>query len=113
MRDFLYVEDAAQGLLRLGLAACALPPHGPQDDAAWGLLANLSTGAGASVGQLIDLCAELFHTSRLPQEREPAAGARASSLVLDNSRLAALTGWRPQTDLRLGLGLSHRNAHNA
>lgn len=106
VRDFLYVADAAEGLIRLGLAANAL--KSPE-----GATANLSTGVGTSVGALIDLCAELFHTPRLPQEREQDPAAQPSSLVLDNSRLAALTGWRPQTDLRLGLGLSHRNAHNA
>ncbi|MBU1229972.1 MAG: NAD(P)-dependent oxidoreductase [Proteobacteria bacterium] len=97
VRDFLHVSDAAEGLLRLGLAALEL------ESPAGALTANLSTGVGTSVGGLIDLCAELFHTPRLPQEREPGPAARASTLVLDNGRLAALTGWRPQTDLRLGL----------
>lgn len=97
VRDFLHVSDAAEGLLRLGLAALEL------ESPAGALTANLSTGVGTSVGGLIDLCAELFHTPRLPQEREPGPAARASTLVLDNSRLAALTGWRPQAGLRQGL----------
>lgn len=100
VRDFLYVTDAAEGLLRLGLAACA------QKGGAGGggcLTANLSTGVGTRIGGLIDLCAELFHTSRLPQEREPGPADRVSSLVLDNSRLAALTGWRPGITLADGL----------
>lgn len=96
VRDFLFVADAAEGLIRLGLAACA-EKDGPC------LTANLSTGVGTRIGGLIDLCAELFHTSRLPQEREPDPAKAASSLVLDNSRLAALTGWRPEIDLARGL----------
>lgn len=97
VRDFLHVADAAEGLIRLGLAAHA--PAGPGD----ALTANLSTGVGTSVAELIDLCADLFHTSRLSQEREPDLAAPPSSLVLDQGRLAALTGWRPRVDLRLGL----------
>jgi UDP-glucose 4-epimerase len=98
VRDFLYVTDAAEGLIRLGLAACAL--RAGEEGC---LTANLSTGAGTRIGALLDLGAELFHTSRLPQEREPGPADRASSLVLDNSRLAALTGWRPGIALADGL----------
>jgi len=97
VRDFLHLDDAAEGLIRLGLAACAL--RGPERT----ITANLSTGEGVSVGQLVDLCAELFHSSRLAPEHTPPADARASSLVLDNARLAALTGWRPGVTLRRGL----------
>ncbi|MBU1040063.1 MAG: NAD(P)-dependent oxidoreductase [Proteobacteria bacterium] len=97
VRDFLFVSDAAEGLLRLGLAAL-----GPANSEGC-LVANLSTGLGTRVGALLDLGAELFHTSRLPQEREAAAGAPVSSLVLDNSRLAALTRWRPAVGLAQGL----------
>lgn len=103
VRDFLFVGDAAEGLLKLGLAALSLPEK-PGNF----LIANLSTGLGTSVGALVDLCAELFHTSRLPQERVPGPDGRLSSLVLDNSRLTTLTGWRPETDLRTGLTLSIR-----
>jgi len=94
VRDFLHVSEAAEGLLRLGVAAWTRGGcH----------TANLSTGQGTTVGQLVDLCAELFHIPRLPQERPRAEGARPSLLVLDNSRLAALTGWRPRLALRQGL----------
>lgn len=113
VRDFLHVADAAEGLIRLGLAANALERPEGAEEGRRALTANLSTGLGTSVAALIDLCAELFHTPRLPQEREPDPAARASSLVLDNSRLMALTGWRPQLDLRQGLEHSFRNAHSA
>ncbi len=106
VRDFLHVADAAEGLLRLGLAANALVPgslaSGPLAEGGC-LTANLSTGAGTRIGALLDLAAELFHTSRLPQEREPDPAARVSSLVLDNARLTALTGWRPGIGLAQGL----------
>ncbi|MDR3639812.1 MAG: NAD(P)-dependent oxidoreductase [Humidesulfovibrio sp.] len=99
VRDFLYVADAAEGLLRIGAAALASD----------GLTANLSTGVGTRIGELIDLCAELFNTSRLPQEREPDPSARVSSLVLDNSLLEARTRWRPTTSLGQGLQFCFRN----
>lgn len=98
VRDFLFVADAAEGLIRLGLAACA--QRAGEEGC---LTANLSTGVGTRIGTLLDLGAELFHTSRLPQERETGPADRVSSLVLDNSRLAALTGWRPGTPLAQGL----------
>lgn len=107
VRDFLFVSDAAEGLLRLGLAALGqgMPGQGT-------LTANLSTGQGVCVGELIDLCTELFHTSRLPQEREPDPAKPVSSLVLDNSRLKTLTGWSPATGLRQGLTDCYRNANS-
>jgi nucleoside-diphosphate-sugar epimerase len=116
VRDFLFVADAAEGLLRLGLAACTHErPEGAEgaEGGKGALTANLSTGQGTSVGALIDLCAELFHTPRLPQEREPGPDARPSSLVLDNSRLVALTGWRPRTSLSTGLTSSIGGARAA
>jgi UDP-glucose 4-epimerase len=96
VRDFLHVDDAAEGLVRMGLAALA-------GDSGQALTANLSTGVGTSVGALVDLCAELFHSSRLAPERQPDPRAHVSSLVLDNARLRALTGWRPSITLRQGL----------
>lgn len=113
VRDFLFVTDAAEGLIRLGLAANTLGRPNGAEGAGGALTANLSTGLGTSVGGLIDLCAELFHTSRLPQEREPGPDARPSSLVLDNSRLIALTGWQPRTSLRTGLTSSIGGARAA
>lgn len=107
VRDFLFVSDAAEGLLRLGLAALGpanAPGHLEKDCLVENcLVANLSTGLGTRIGALLDLGAELFHTSRLPQERETDAAAPVSSLVLDNSRLVALTRWRPAVGLAQGL----------
>lgn len=105
VRDFLYVTDAAQGLIRLGLRASSL------EGSEGCLVANLSSGTGTRISALLDLGAELFHTSRLPQEREPDLARPVSSLVLDNSRLAALTGWRPATPLTQGLQRCFQNAH--
>jgi len=96
VRDFLHVTEAAEGILRLGLAASAQGGC---------ITANVSTGTGASIGLLIDFCAELFHIPRLPQERPRPKELRASHLVLDNHRLQALTGWKPRVDLRQGLSL--------
>lgn len=119
VRDFLYVTEAAEGLLRLGLAAYGQAAGG---QAAYGqnangqtgcLTANLSTGQGTGIGALVDLCAELFHIPRLPQERANTEQARASLLVLDNHRLHNLTGWRPQVRLRQGLELCMAPGHTA
>lgn len=109
VRDFLYVTEAAEGLIRLGLAAYGQNANGQTGC----LTANLSTGQGTGIGALVDLCAELFHIPRLPQERANTEQARASHLVLDNSRLYELTGWRPQVRLRQGLELCMAPGHTA
>jgi nucleoside-diphosphate-sugar epimerase len=87
-RDFLFVDDAAEGLIRLGLAArpgkC--------------LVVNVGTGKGVSVARLVE-------TARRAAGRRPRAikAAKGSSLVLDDRRLARLTRWTPPTSLRRGL----------
>lgn len=114
VRDFLYVSEAAEGLLRLGLAAYGLNANGQNPNGQTGCLtANLSTGQGTGIGALVDLCAELFHIPRLPQERANTEQARTSHLVLDNHRLEALTGWKPRVGLRLGLTLCMAPGHTA
>lgn len=119
VRDFLYVSEAAEGLLRLGLAAYGQGVLGQQANGQGVngqercLTANLSTGQGTGIGALVDLCAELFHIPRLPQERANTEQARASHLVLNNHRLEALTGWKPRMDLRLGLTLCMAPGHTA
>ncbi|MBI5631813.1 MAG: NAD-dependent epimerase/dehydratase family protein [Elusimicrobia bacterium] len=81
VRDFLHVGDAAEGLRRL--AAVARPGEM--------LAVNLSTGRGFSVGQAVELARRAFG---LPERLLPSQG-KGPTLVLDNSLLFQLTGWRP------------------
>lgn len=88
VRDFLFVDDAAEGLIRLASAT------------RFGeiLVVNVSTGRGASVADLIEAGRR---AAGLPARRVPPA--RGPALVLDNRRLVRLTRWRPSTSLRQGL----------
>jgi UDP-glucose 4-epimerase len=88
VRDFLFVDDAAEGMIRLALAA----RPGKR------LLVNVGTGRGVSVARLVE-------TARRAAGRRPRAAKspKGSSLILDNRRLARLTRWTPPTSLRRGL----------
>lgn len=88
VRDFLFVDDAAEGLLRLSRAA--VPGSS--------LVVNVSTGRGASVAELLE---EARRAAGLPPAKMKLG--RGPALVLDNRRLARLTRWRPGTSLREGL----------
>lgn len=106
VRDFVYLEDAAEALLRL--AASARSP-GCQ-------VANVASGRGVSILEVAQTLAavaaqqglgtvELAPPEEVQREAIPAQ-------VLDNSRLRALTGWAPATSLAAGLGraLAERRA---
>lgn len=112
MRDFLHAHDAAEGLIQLARAALKRG-HG------FPLLANLSTGQGATVGGVVDMACELFQVSRgisglgSGPEREQDKGPAPLPLVLDNSRLLQYTGWKPTIGLAEGLRLCATTTANA
>ena len=93
-RDFTYVEDAAEGLLRIGLTAA--PP---------GTIVNVATGRLTSVRDFAETAASVFDF--------PPALLRFDTLAdrddeqwhgtVDIERLQALTSWRPQTTVAEGL----------
>jgi UDP-glucose 4-epimerase len=87
VRDYLFVEDAAEGLARLALSG---------EDGAF----NLSTGRGTTVAELVAAVARL-HGS--PRPRVEAPSAPPSTLVLDPGRAAARLGWKALTPLEQGL----------
>lgn len=91
LRDFIYVEDVAEALVRL----LAVEAEGP---------VNVGSGEAVAlrdvIGTITDLAggAELIRFgARQAPAHEPAA------LVAAIDRLQALTGWRPGTGLRAGL----------
>jgi NAD dependent epimerase/dehydratase len=94
-RDFTFVEDTAEGLVRL--AEC---------DAALGQVVNIGTGRDVSIREVAEQ-AQTLTGRQVPLEtrterlRPPASEVRR--LQADASRLRALTGWSPQTPLAHGL----------
>ena len=93
VRDFLFADDAATGLVAL---------------AGWcrkeTTAVNLSTGRGVSIGRLAEMAAEMTGADLEPplynHEHE------ASRLVLACDRLKKITGWSPPTTLEQGLALT-------
>ena len=93
-RDFTYVEDVAEGLLRLGLV-----------HAAPGEVANLATGRLTAVRTFIETAAEIL---RIPADRLqfgalPARPDEMQHNPVNVTTLYARTGWRPDTGIYEGI----------
>jgi nucleoside-diphosphate-sugar epimerase len=93
-RDFTYVEDVADGMLRLGLAAPA------SSDAV-----NLATGIMTSVHQFADVAAEVLsiQPEQLVYGALPTRGDEMRATAVDISLLRHITGWTPTTDITNGI----------
>jgi len=93
-RDFTYVEDVAEGLLRIGLTPDST-----------GRLVNLASGAVVSVREFVETAARILG---IPADRL-RFGAREGGrheLTYDSvhiDRLRQITGWSPPTDIADGL----------
>jgi nucleoside-diphosphate-sugar epimerase len=94
LRDFCYVEDVADGLLRLGIAA-----------ASRGEVVNLATGRLIPVREFAETAARVLGVpaDRLQFGMEPLREDEMRITGVDTERLEALTGWRPPADLERGL----------
>lgn len=95
-RDFTYVEDVAEGLLRLGLVE--------KTDQC---VVNLASGVLTSVRQFAETAAAELG---IPLERLEfgAVPTRAEEMTHDpvsTARLQQMTGWKPAIDVRTGITL--------
>ena len=93
-RDFVYVEDIAEGLLRLGLA-----PAVPGD------IVNLATGRLTSVRTFAETAAQIIG---MPQDRLkfgeiPPLAEEMHHSEVTTERLRQLTGWIPSTGIAEGI----------
>jgi nucleoside-diphosphate-sugar epimerase len=93
-RDFIYVEDVAEGMLRLGLSS------GTPGEAV-----NLATGRMTSVRAFAATAAQVLE---LPPDRllfgsEPIRDDEMRITGVDLSRLKERTGWAPDPDLERGI----------
>jgi UDP-glucose 4-epimerase len=94
LRDFVYVEDAAEAFLRAGAS-----------DACNGEVFNVGGDQPISHRDLVGLLLELAGTGRVryvewPPEKK---AIDIGSFYADSSRFRATTGWRPNVPLREGL----------
>lgn len=93
-RDFIYVADVAEGLLRLGLSS-----------AAPGEIVNLATGRLTTVRQFVEQAAGILN---IPVERLlfgalPTRTEEMSHLPVAIDRFKRLTDWRPPTSIPDGI----------
>lgn len=94
LRDFLYVDDLVDALLRLG-GTRGKP----------GRIYNVGSGRGVPFREMAETIAELSGRARVvsvpwPEERKRI---ETGDFVCDPGRLVEETGWRPRIDLREGL----------
>jgi UDP-glucose 4-epimerase len=94
MRDFVFVDDAADAFLRAGV-----------DDACNGEVFNVGGAEPISHRDLVELMIEVAGTGRRRYVEWPAEkkAIDIGSFYADSSRFTALTGWRPTVALREGL----------
>ena len=94
VRDFVWVQDAAEGIVALAL--------GHFTNGNEGGLYNMGTGIGTSIGALASMALEIAGQTDRPVKAK-CSSERQSSLVLDSSDTTATCGWKPKTSLQQGL----------
>jgi NAD dependent epimerase/dehydratase len=94
-RDLTYVSDTVAGFI----AAAATP-------GLEGVTMQLGTGSDVSIGDLVDLVAEILGkelTVELDAQRVRPSLSEVERLISSPARARTLTGWEPEVDLREGL----------
>ena len=93
-RDFTYVEDVAEGILKLGLSRS---PDWPVVNLATGRLASVKTFA-LTAARLLGLGKERLHFGAIPTRPEEMQHAPVAT-----NRLIKMTGWVPSTTIEAGI----------
>ena len=94
-RDFVFVQDTVRGFAELARA-----------DAAIGETVNIATGVETPIGELARTLISLINpaaTIVTEGERLRPKKSEVNRLLGANAKLARLTGWTPDHDLRAGL----------
>lgn len=94
-RDFNYVADTCQGFMAL-----------TGSDSAIGKSVNIGSGTEISIGNTVELIAELMGVEvqiECDEQRLRPANSEVERLVCDNTLMHSLTGHAPQHSLRDGL----------
>ena len=93
IRDFVFVDDVIEGMLRL-----AAEPR------AAGRVVNVGQGDGAAIEEVIAIVAELTGFSgAIERKADRVRAADMAMLVADISLLKELVGWVPSHNLKAGL----------
>jgi UDP-glucose 4-epimerase len=100
VRDFLYIDDAVEALIRLAVVA---------KDRHASLTVNISTGRGTSIKEMCQILADAAVQQGLKRptimQKCDHQEEQVPTLVLDNSLLRSLTGWTPETTMEDGLAV--------
>lgn len=94
-RDFNFVEDTARGFIALAKSSRTI-----------GREINIATGTEISMGDTLDLIAEVMGASvkfEIDSKRLRPANSEVFRLCGDNKLITSLTDWHPEVDLREGL----------
>lgn len=94
-RDFNFVEDTARGFIALAKSSRTI-----------GQEINIATGTEISMGDTLDLIAEVMGASvkfEIDSKRLRPANSEVFRLCGDNKLITSLTDWHPEVDLREGL----------
>ena len=94
VRDFVWVQDVAEGIVDLALGHFKTGTEGG--------LYNLGTGIGTSIGALARMALEVAgQNDRLVKSK--SSSDRPSCLILDASDTTSACGWKPKITLQQGL----------
>jgi len=93
IRDYIHVEDIADGLVNV------------LDSGANGECYNIGTGIGSSNRQIIDLIEGMATATgfKLEVDAKPPRSFDVPENVLDSSKLAGISGWKPRVSLKQGI----------
>lgn len=90
-RDYVYIDDVVDALIRVHLAEQPLP------------VLNIGSGVPTTLRQLLDLVRETVAPLHADARHDPGRSFDAPSTWLDVSLAAAHLEWKPATDLAAGL----------
>jgi len=93
VRDFIYCEDVAEGLIRLLTSGCEPGCR----------VFNLSTGQATTIGEMAKTAYEVAGIRKEIYESNKDDAFKKSRLVLANNKLVKRTGWHPIFSVRKGL----------
>jgi nucleoside-diphosphate-sugar epimerase len=91
VRDFLWVDEAAEGFARLACGEFELPP-----------VVHLGTGVGTSVGEAARIALRIAGEENREVIGTGSSPAK-STVILDFRETTRLCGWRPEVNVHQGL----------
>lgn len=93
VRDYIYIDDAIQGIIALALCEAA------------GEIFNIGTGQGYSINQLIELINQTMEI-KLAVNYSNSRNIDVKRNVLSNQKALMYTSWFPNKDLKTGISFT-------